>query len=103
MIRLVLRSKGKIVPGWENDSERLLFGLAQAKVEPGASLHQQLEDAGVAISAGDAAGAVTLDYDGDAARAVQVVLELPDEAWDNLANWADDLLDQALLSDEEDD
>lgn len=103
MIRLVVRSKGKIIPGWENDSERLLFCLSPVEVEQDASLHQHLEESGATVSRDEAVGAVMLDYDGDVARAVQVILELPDEAWDNLANWADDLLDQALLSDEEDD
>ncbi len=103
MIQLIFDSKGKVVPEWEDDHERLVFRLSPANVKRGGTLHRQADEAGLSLPDSEAAGVVDLRYEGDLAREVQVILELPDEVWDNLANWADDLLDENLLPDEEDD
>ncbi len=101
MIQLVFKSTGKIIPEWENDQERLLFRLTPIRVERSHALHQQIEEAGGTGPKDEAVGVVALNYEDDLTREVQVVLELPDEVWDNLANWADDLLDEDLLPDED--
>jgi hypothetical protein len=102
MIQLIFDSKGKIVPEWEGDRERLVFHLAPASVKRNSTIHRQADEAGMSLPDSEAVAAVDLHYEGDMARQVRVILELPDEVWDNLANWADDLLDENLLSDEED-
>ncbi len=103
MIQLIFDSKGKIVPEWEDNHERLVFRLLPTNVKPGNMLHRQADEAGLSLPDSEAVGAVELRYEGDLAREVHVILELPDEVWDNLANWADDLLDENLLPDEEED
>jgi hypothetical protein len=39
---------------------------------------------------------VVTRYEGDIARQVRVILELPDDVWDDLADRADDLLEKDL-------
>ena len=102
MIRLIFESIGEIVPEWENDNERLIFRLPSATVQRGSALHEQMEEAGVSVPASEPMGMVTLRYEGDVAHEVHLVLELPDAVWDNLANCADDLLDEDFLPDEDD-
>ncbi len=97
MIQLVFESKGKITLDAQG---RLVFRLSPTRVECGDSLHQQAQQAGLNAPQDEAMGALALQYDGEAARHAQVILELPDEVWDNLANWTDDLLDQELMPEE---
>jgi hypothetical protein len=99
MIQLIFESKGKVTLGWEDEQEQLVFRLSPTGVERGDSLHKQ--EVGAAVPSNEAMGAITLHYDGDVARQVRIILELPDEVWDNLANWTDDLLDKDLLPDED--
>lgn len=101
MIQLVFKSVGKIVPEWEGEQERLFFRLAPANARRGDALHKQMDEAGAPAPDDEAVGVVTLGYEGDLAREVQLILELPDEVWDNLANWADDLLDEDMLDEDQ--
>lgn len=101
MIQLIFDSKGKIIPEWKDGHERIVFRLSPASVKRGGAIHRQAEEAGLSLPDSEAAGVINLRYEGDLAREVQVILELPDEVWDNLANWADDLLDEDLLPDED--
>ena len=94
MIQLIFDSMDKIIPEWENEQERLVFRLSAANVSRSQWLHGRLEEAGTAT--GDQAlGMVATRYEGDAAREVRVILELPDEVWDRLADRADVLLDES--------
>ncbi len=101
MIRLVFASTGQLVPEHGDGQQKLVFRLPRASVDRGDDLHQQLEEAGERLQSDDAAGLVAIQYEGEVARKVQLVLELPDAVWDNLANCADDLLDEDFLPDEE--
>lgn len=103
MIRLVFASTGQLVPERGSGQHKLVFRLPRASVDRGGDLHQQLEEAGERLQSDDAAGMVAIQYEGEVARKVQLVLELPDAVWDNLANCADDLLDEDFLPDEDDD
>ncbi|MBN1888635.1 MAG: hypothetical protein JW850_11615 [Thermoflexales bacterium] len=103
MIRLVFASTGQLVPEEEDGQQKLVFRLPRASVDRGGELHQQLEELGERMLVDDAAGMVSIYYEGEVARKVQLVLELPDAVWDNLANCADDLLDEDFLPDEDED
>jgi hypothetical protein len=103
MIRLVFASTGHLVPERENGQQKLVFRLPRASVDRGGDLHRQLEEAGERLQSDDAAGLVAIEYEGEIVRKVQLVLELPDAVWDNLANCADDLLDEDFLPDGDED
>jgi hypothetical protein len=96
MIQLIFDSTGEIIPEWENEQERLIFRLAPAGVSLGELLQGRvaLRQADAPASDREALGMVVTHYDGDVARQVRVILELPDDAWDDVADRADDLLDQ---------
>jgi hypothetical protein len=93
MIQLIFDSVDKIIPEWENEQERLVFCLSAAHVSRSQLLHGRMEEAGTATE-DEALGMVATRYEGDAARQVRVILELPDEVWDRLADRADALLDE---------
>ncbi len=94
MIQLIFDSEGKITPEWENEQERLVFRLSAANVVRASLLHKRLEAADAAVPDDQALGMVALLYDGNVASQVRIILELPGERWDALADRADDLLDQ---------
>ena len=94
MIQLIFDSLDKIVSEWENEQERLVFRLSAAQVSRSQLLHGRLSEAGSAVPDDEALGLVATHYEGDAAREVRVILELPDDAWDRLADRADELLDE---------
>jgi len=87
MIQLAFESVAQIVPEWENGQERLIFRLTLASVCCGEALHERMGEADQVV------GMVALDYDGDLARQARVILELPDDIWNHLANQADELLE----------
>ncbi len=95
MIQLIFDSTDEILPEWENEQERLIFRLAPANVSLGKLLHGRVasREAGGLVPDDEALGMVVTRYDGDLARQVRVILELPDDVWDDLADRADDLLD----------
>ena len=95
MIQLVLENADKLIPSWEHDEERLVFHLSPVKVSRSRLLHGRMDEAGAPVTEDEALGQVALQYEGDIARQVQVILELPDELWDDLADRADALLEQA--------
>jgi hypothetical protein len=95
MIQLIFDSVGQLIPEWDNEQERLVFRLSAARVSRSQLLRGCLEEAGASIPDGQALGLVATRYEGDLAREVRVILELPDEAWDGLANRADELLDES--------
>ena len=94
MIQLIFDSVGKIVPEWENEQERLVFRLSMGTVSCTPLLHGRMSEAGSAVPDEEALGLVTTRYEGDVARQVRVILELPDDVWDRLADRADELLDE---------
>jgi len=102
MIQITLNHKGKIIPEWEDENERLVFRLSPVNITNDGSIHQEMEDAGTPVPANEALGTISLHYEDDVVQGIQIVLELPDEVWDNLANWADDLLDEEFLPDDDD-
>ncbi len=96
MIQLIFDSTDEIIPEWENDQERLIFRLAPATVSLGGLVHERVasHQAGAPTADRESLGMVVTRYDGDVARQVRVILELPDEVWDDMADRADDLLEQ---------
>ena len=98
MIQLIFDSTGEIIPEWENEQERLIFRLAQATVSLGGLLRERVasHQAGALPADQEALGMVVTHYDGDVARQVRVILELPDDVWDGMADRADDLLEKDL-------
>ena len=97
MIQLVFESTGKLAPGWEYGQERLVFRLALPQVSQSRLLHGRMDEAGESVTDAAALGMVDLEYDGDVAHQVRVILELPDDVWDVLADRADALLERASL------
>jgi hypothetical protein len=102
MIQLILDSTGKIVPEWENEQERLVFRLLPSNVSLSRLLHARMDGAGATVPDGEAVGMVATRYEGDIAREVRVIIELPDDIWDDLADRADDLLEGDSLLDPQD-
>lgn len=102
MIQLIFDSTGKIVPEWENEQERLVFRLSASNVSLSRLLHARMSEADAAVPDGEAIGMVATRYEGDIAHQVRVIIELPDEWWDDLADRADDLLEGDPLSDQRD-
>jgi hypothetical protein len=98
MIQLIFDSTDEIIPEWENEQERLIFRLAPATVSLGKLLHGRVasRETGAPLLGGEAVGMVVTRYEGDLARQVRVILELPDDVWDDVADRADDLLEQDL-------
>ena len=98
MIQLIFDSTDKIIPEWENEQERLIFRLAPASVSLGQLLHGRIasREAGAPVPDGEALGMIATRYEGDVACQVRVILELPDDVWDDLADRADDLLEKDL-------
>jgi hypothetical protein len=98
MIRLIFDSTDEIIPEWENEQERLIFRLAPATVSLGKLLHVRVasREAGAPMPDDEALSMVVTRYEGDIARQVRVILELPDDVWDDLADRADDLLEKDL-------
>ena len=98
MIQLIFDSTDEIIPEWENDQERLIFRLAPATVSLGELLHGRVASrkADAPLPDDEALGMVVTRYEGDMARQVRVILELPDDVWDDVADRADDLLEKDL-------
>jgi hypothetical protein len=98
MIQLVFDSIGDIMPEWENEQERLIFRLSPAQVSLSKLLHGRIASREVEAIVPDdePVGMVTTRYEGEAARQVRMMIELPDDIWDDLADRADDLLDADL-------
>lgn len=94
MIQLIFDSVGKLIPEWENEQERLVFRLSAGNVSRSELLHGRVEEVGIAAVEDEALGMVATRYESDIAREARVILELPDEVWDRLANRADELLDK---------
>jgi len=94
MIQLVLESTGEIMPEWEHEEERLVFQLSPVRASCSTLLHGWREEADAAFPDTAALGLVATRYEGETARQVRVILELPDEIWDALADQADALLDE---------
>jgi hypothetical protein len=94
MIQLIFENADKIVPEWEHEEERLAFRLSPVRVSRSTLLHGRMEEAGDSTSDQASLGLVATHYEGDVARQVRVILELPDEVWDALAEHADELLDE---------
>jgi hypothetical protein len=94
MIQLIFDSTDKIIPEWEDEQERLIFHLAPAHVSLSQLIHGRIasREADASVPDGDALGMVVTRYEGDLAHQVRVILELPDDVWDDLADRADDLL-----------
>jgi hypothetical protein len=92
MIQIILESD-QIIPEWEHDEERLTLRLSPARVSPSTLLHGKLDEAGLPVQATEALGLIATRYMGDLARQVRVILELPDDVWDDLAERADALLE----------
>lgn len=95
MIQIIFESN-QITPEWEHEEERLTLRLVPVRVSRSTLVHGKLDEAGIAVQATEALGLVTTRYAGDIARQVRVILELPDDVWDALAEQADALLDQEL-------
>ena len=95
MIQLIFDSVDKIVPEWENEQQWLVFRLSAANVSRKQLLHGRMSEAGSSVPDDEALGLVATYYLGDVAREVRVILELPDEVWDRLADRADELLDES--------
>ncbi len=95
MIQLIFDSVDKIVPEWENEQQRLMFRLSAANVSRNQLLHGRMNQAGLAAPDDEALGLVATRYEGDVARQVRVILELPDDVWDRLADRTDELLDES--------
>jgi len=98
MIQLIFDSTDAIVPEWENEQERLIFRLAPATLSLGELLQGRVasRQADAPLPDREAVGMVVTRYEGDVARQVRVILELPDDVWDDVADRADDLLEQDL-------
>ena len=98
MIQLIFDSTDEIMPEWENEQERLIFRLAPVTVSLSESLHGRitLSKPDAPQPDREAVGMVVTRYEGDVARQVRVILELPDGVWDDVADRADDLLEQDL-------
>jgi hypothetical protein len=98
MIQLIFDSTDEIIPEWENEQERLTFRLAPATVSLGGLLQERIasRQAGAPLADRETLGMVITRYEGDVARQVRVILELPDDVWDDVADRADELLDQDL-------
>ena len=98
MIQVVFESTGKVSPEWEHEEERLTFRLSPAQVSTSASLHGRiaLREADTTVTDDEALGLVVMRYEGDLASQVHVILELPDDVWDALADQADALLERDL-------
>lgn len=98
MIQLIFDSTDEIIPEWENEQERLIFRLAPATVSLGKLLHGRVtsREADAPMPDGEAVGMVVTRYEGDMARQVCVILELPDDVWDDVADRVDDLLEKDL-------
>ena len=94
MIQIIFESD-QIMPEWEHDEERLTLRLSPARVSRSTLLHGQLDQAGLPVQATEALGLTATRYVGETARQVRVILELPDDVWDDLAERADALMDQA--------
>ena len=94
MIQLIFDSVDKIAPEWENEQERLVFRLSAANVSRSQLLHGRMSEAGASVPDDEALGMTATHYDGDVARKVRVILELPVEIWDHLADRADELLEE---------
>ncbi len=92
MIQIILESD-QILPEWEHEEERLTLRLSPAHVSRSTLLHGKLDEAGLPAQATEALGLVATRYVGETARQVRVVLELPDDVWDDLAERADALLE----------
>ena len=94
MIQLIFDSTDTIIPEWEDEQERLIFRLAPAHASLSQLIHGRIasREANASVPDGDALGMVVTRYEGDLARQVRVILELPDDVWDDLADRADDLL-----------
>jgi len=92
MIQIILESD-PIIPEWEHDEERLTLRLSPARVSRSTLLHGKLDEAGLPVQATEALGLIATRYMGDLARQVRVILELPDDVWDDLAERADALLE----------
>jgi hypothetical protein len=92
MIQIILESD-QIIPEWEHDEERLTLRLSPARVSRSTLLHGKLDEAGLPVQATEALGLIATRYMGDLARQVRVILELPDDVWDDLAERADALLE----------
>ncbi len=95
MIQFTFDSIARIVSEWENEQERLTFHLMPASVCRSEALHARMDAAGARGPDPDAVGMVALHYDGDLARQVRVILELPEDVWQDLANRADGLLEES--------
>ncbi len=93
MIQIIFESD-RITPEWEHEEERLTLRLAPARVSRSTLVHGKLDEAGSPAPATEALGLIATRYVGDTARQVRVILELPDDIWDDLAERADALLDQ---------
>ena len=98
MIQLIFDSTDEIIPEWENDQERLIFRLAPASVSLGGLFHGRVasHETGAPLPDDEAVGMVVTRYEGDIACQVRVILELPYDVWDGLADQADDLLEKDL-------
>ena len=95
MIQLIFASVGSIVPEWENEQERLVFRLSTANVSCSQLLHGRMSETGAPVPDHEPLGLVATRYEGDVAHEVRVILELPDDVWDHLADRADGLLDES--------
>jgi len=95
MIQLIFDSVDKIVPEWENEQQWLVFRLSAANVSRNQLLHGRMSEAGSVAPDDEALGLVATRYEGDVARQVRLILELPDDVWDRLADRADELLDES--------
>ena len=94
MIQIILESD-QIMPEWEHDEERLALRLSPAQVSRSRLLHGKLDEASLPVQATEALGQIATRYVGETARQVRIILELPDDAWDDLAERADALLNHA--------
>ena len=94
MIQIIFESD-QITPEWKHDEERLTLRLSPARVSRSTLLHGQLDEAGLPVQATEALGRIATRYAGETARQARVILELPDDVWDDLAERADALLDHA--------
>ena len=94
MIQLIFDSTDEIIPEWEDEQERLIFRLAPAHASLSQLIHGRIasREADAPVPDDEALGMVATRYEGDLALQVRVILELPDDVWDDLADRADDLL-----------
>jgi hypothetical protein len=96
MIQFVFESTGKVLPEWEHEEERLVFRLSPAQVSTSVLLHGRIasREVDATVTDDDALGLVIMKYEGELAHQVRVILELPDDVWDALADEADALLEK---------